>query len=438
MRQLLPGELSDSNDPRLQPREGEVLGREDELKKVAAFLDGNSYSATVCGHVTGSAGIGKTEVCKQALKCWLDSPATPRAFWLQVRDNADARQLLDQLGNMVGLTAETIANISKISQLIQYLPSGLYYLDNLESVAESQGGRQLLRELSQVPGIRLLASSRITLDGVLGQSISIGRLDTASATELFYKCWNGSSKPQMSELKEFVDQQLGGHALCITLVARLGGCYSWQRLQDLWREQGTALAEARNPTDPHLDSLEISFSLTRKLLSKEPGALDLWQFAALFPDGLDEDALVLWEEVSGHSKARVALAEYNLLSINDACITMLPPLARYALSHTVLNASLGQNFDWNSARNHAYRYFISLSCEASNTVSSDANILSRLKSSQQLWAVEQLCKTDMALDNPDKVLAQQLLRQLSAVYGFNVLAGLALLKRVHPIWGGIA
>ena len=436
IQKLLPGELSGSKDPRLQPREGEVIGREDKLGEVTAFLNGTSLSATVCGHITGSAGIGKTEVCKQALKRWLDSTSATRAFWLQVRDDADTSHLLNQLGNAVGLAPETIAHISEISQLSQYLPSGLYYLDNLESAAESQGGKQLLRELSQVPGIRLLASSRITLDGVLGQSIHIGRLDTDSAAELFLKCWKGSSVPQINEIREFVDQQLGGHALSITLVARLGGYYSWQLLQRLWFEQGTALAKSRNPSDPHLDSLEISFALTMNLLSKEPGALDLWQFAALFPDGFDEDALCLWEEISGHSQARVALVEHHLLAFNDDRITMLPPLARYALSHTALSSSNGQKFNWEGARNHAYRYFIVLSHDASNTLSSDENILSRVKSSQQLWAIELLCKTDVALGNPNERLAQQLLRQLQNVYSFNVLAGLALLKHARQILGG--
>ena len=192
----------------------------------------------------------------------------------------------------------------------------------------------------------------------------------------------------------------------------------------------------RNPSDAHLDSLEISFALTRNQLSKEPGALDLWQFAALFPDGFDEDDLCLWEEISGHSQARVALIDHHLLTFNDNHISMLPPLARYALSHTALSLSNGQNFNWGSARNLAYRYFIALSRDASNTISSDANILSRVRSSQQLWAIEQLCKTDMAMGNPNEELAQQLLRQLQNVYRFNVLAGLALLKRSGQLLGG--
>ena len=434
MQQLLPGELSGSKDPRLQPREGEVLGREDELAEVIAFLTGTNCSANVCGHITGSGGIGKTEVCKEALKRWFDSDSSTRAFWLQISDDADTWRLIGHLGDAVGLSPETIAQFSEVSQLRQHLPSGLYYLDNLESVAESLGGKQLLRELSQMPGIRLLASSRVTLDGVLGRGIPIGRLDTDSAVKLFLKCWTGNNTPGTKEVNEFVDQQLGGHALSITLLARLGRAYSWQTLQQLWHEQGTTFAESRKPSD-RLDSLEISFNLTVKLLAEEPGALALWQFAALFPEGFDEETLNLWGKISGHFQARVTMAEHHLLSINEDRITMLPPIARFALDHTAPVDSTENSFDWDAARNFAYNYFIAISHNASNIISNDKNIHSRFKSSQQLWAIEQLYKTDMAFGSPNGKLVQRLHQQLQNVYSFNVLAGQALLKRVHQMVG---
>jgi tetratricopeptide (TPR) repeat protein len=434
MQQLLPGELSGSNDPRLQPREGEVVGREDKLAEVIAFLTGSNRNVTVCGHITGSAGIGKTEVCKEALKRWLDSGSSTRAFWVQVSNDADTRRLLGHLGDAVGLSPDTIAQLSEFSQLRQHLPGGLYYLDNLESVAESFGGKQLLRELSQVPGIRLLASSRVTLSGVLGSSIAIGPLDTDSAVNLFLKCWTGSSTPNKTEVKEFVYQQLGGHALSITLLARLGRAYSWQTLRQIWYEQGTNLAKSRKAGD-RLDSLEISFALAVKLLAEEPSALALWQFAALFPDGFDEETLSLWEKISGHSQARVAMADHHLLSINEDRITMLPPIARYALDHTASVASAEYSFNWDSARNDAYNYFIVLSRNASNIISNDINIHSRLKSSQQLWAIEQLFKTDLAFGSPNEKLIQQLHQQLHNVYSFNVMAGQAILKRVNHMFG---
>jgi tetratricopeptide (TPR) repeat protein len=433
-KQLLSAELTGPSDSRLMPREGEVIGRVDELAEVEGFLKGSQSSAAVCGHVIGSGGIGKTEVCKAALKSWLAQDECLRVFWVQVSDNADARRLLELLGLAVDLDPELIAKIEDFSQMRPHLPGGLYYLDNLESVAESAGGIELLRELSQTPGIRLLASSRVALDGVLGASIPVGPLHTEDAVRLFYKCWTGATKPEREEVAGFVNDELGGHALCITLLARLGRAHSWQNIKTLWRKQGTALARRRKSRG-RLDSLEISFALTENLLAVEPGALDLWQFAALFPSGFDEELLNIWTKLSGHQDARLALAEHHLISINDEHISMLPPIARYALSVREGAELEAHHFDWNSARNLAYQCFIELSRPAAVIASSGIQIQSRSKSSRYLNAMERLCRTDMASREPNSELLKRLHSQLPNVYAFNALHGRSLLIRVNQILG---
>ncbi len=435
IQRLLPGELAGSNDPRLQPREGDVFGREHEIEEILAFLSGENGSATVCEYVVRCPGIGKTEVCKAALKRWLNHDSATRSFWIQVSDDADTLRLLGQIGAAVGLKPEEIALIRDVTLLSPFLPGGLYYLDNLDSIVETPDGKHLLRELSQFPGIRFLASSRVNLDSVPGNSIFIDRLDIDSALSLFTKCWNGNPQLNLAELQNFVDQQLGGHALSITLLARLGRAYSLELLQELWDERGTALAQTRNPGH-RLDSLAISFSLTENLLIQEPGALDLWQFAALFPEGFDEEVLGLWEKHSGHYQARITMTDFNMLVLEKGCFTMLPPVARYALGYVSDSNSTNRCFNWERARYFAYSYFIELSRNASDTVSCDLNIRSRVKSSQQLWAIEQLFKTDMALGNPHEELARKLIRQLQNVYSFNVLAGLALLKLANQMMSG--
>ena len=433
------GELRGADDPRLRPRKDKLLGREEELAQVLAFLRGTGRSATVRGYVAGSAGIGKTEVCKAALERWLRGKKATRAFWVQVDDDADGPRLVRQLGETVGLAPETCARLSEVSHVRPYLPEGLYYLDNLESVAESDGGWRSLRALGEIPGIRVLASSRVSLDGVLGQGIPIGPLDPESARELFARRWAGSDTIDAGELSRFVEKELGHHALSIVLIARLGKAYRWKRIQTLWKEHGTAIATARRKSNDRLDSLTISFSLTADLLRGEPGALDLWQFAALFPGGFHEDTLNRWEEISGHHQARVALVDHHLLVIDAGLATMLPPIARYALEQAGKQAgphvTNGRVFDWESARDSAYRYFLSLSREASDIASSDAAIQSRRKSSEQLWAVERLAKTDLASGRPHKGAARQLHQQLRNTYAFDVLAGRAVLGHVNDMLG---
>ncbi|WP_211342016.1 SEFIR domain-containing protein, partial [Chlorobaculum thiosulfatiphilum] len=162
---LLPGELTGASDPRLQPREGLVLGREEELAKILDFLNGSGNAE----HVSGTAGIGKTAVCNEALRRWLARNRSEKVFFVQVRDDANPRTFLAQAGEAVGLDAEMLIRIETVEQLRRFLPEGVYYLDNLEHVAESLGGRQMLRDLARLPSVRVLASSRVVLDGAARQ-----------------------------------------------------------------------------------------------------------------------------------------------------------------------------------------------------------------------------------------------------------------------------
>jgi tetratricopeptide (TPR) repeat protein len=446
-KRTLTGELVGVGDPRLQPREGEIVGRENEVMNVVAFLEGDSASAAVCGHITGTAGIGKTEVCKAALKQWLSHPSATRAFFIKLRDDASPEVLLDQIAESIDLSTEARASIKNVDQLSNYLPSGLYYLDNLEGVAEADGGINVLRQLSQIPGVRLLASSRLSLDGVLGKGIELDRLDSSSSTELFLKCWSGKNIPDENEVSTFVEEQLGGHALSITLMARLGRAYSWERLNELWHEKGTALAAARSAEDQRLDSLDLSLKLTQDALAPVSGALDLWQFAALFPEGFDEDTLSLWESISGFDQARLALADYHILNISAERITMLPPVARYALGvnrrvFTLEQTTRSQNLaklgvdsydifstNWISAKKIAYQYFENIIRNSKRERGIDGVFEAKLDA--QLVAIEQLMLRDFKSETPEIDIIVEITRDLRDAFNRNTLKGWGILKLVH-------
>ncbi len=399
----LPGELSGADDPRLLPREGKVLGRSTEVGEVLAFLNGEVASATVCGHVSGSAGVGKTEVCKAALRRWLSSNLATKAFYVQVSDESDANRLLINLGEAVGLEPEAITRLVTLADLQPSLPTALFYLDNLESVADTSDGQSLLRALSQVPGVRLLASSRVALDGVLGRSIPVDRLDVASGCELFTHTWNGAEALDYASVAEFVDTELGGHALSITLLARLGRAYSWASLTEKWQAHGTHLAKKRHAAD-RLDSLDISFAITRDLLATEPGALDLWVFAALFPGGIDEQVLALWCRANEHADALLALIEHHLLIRvpGEPRYSMLPPVARYALAQALSTDQWATAFFWTRARDAAYECLLALSRDASKKASSEMKVESRSVSAKHLGGVESLFAADMRFASPDR------------------------------------
>ena len=283
-------------------------------------------------------------------------------------------------------------------------------------------------------GLRLLASSRVALDDVLGVEIGVGPLDPDSSLKLFKKCWNGGKLPKKKALRDFLDAQLGGHSLGITLLARLGRAYSWETLTQRWNAQGTALAKTRKPDD-RLDSLQISFELTVRLLADRPDALDLWQFIALFPEGLDEKSVEYWNQVNDQTDPQRVLAEHHLIGLDGNHITMLPPIARYATDNATGDNEAAAGFDWSRARSLAYTYFLDLSRDASSTISSSDNIVSRSKTSRQLWAIERLFATELSFRSSDGELARKLHRQLENVYPFNVLAGQTALARARNLIG---
>ncbi len=420
-------ELS-TNHPRLAPNSGEFFGRKSEISEVEENIAKLITSEINCFHVCGGPGIGKTEVCKVALRNWLEHNNHPRAFWVPVSDNADARRLLTHLGEAVGIKFEELEKISEFSQLRDNLPNGLYYLDNIENVAESEGGRELLRTLSQTSGIRIMASSRPNLDGVLGIGLEIGKLDAYSSPKLFLKLWNGKVIPDQELIYEFTNITLEGHALSIVLLARLGKCHSsFGSLVSQWDKHGTLLTKGRKFSD-RLLSLEISFSLTRSQLSSEPGALDLWQFCALFHDGFNEKTLNLWEKISGYPQARVILSEHYLITFNGSRITMSPPIARYARDYATINNTSDSGFNWKYARYYAFSYFIELLWEIDKTASTTIQLQFFKENGEKFSAIAQLFYLENYCGFPNLDLWMKLHKKLMSLYSFNYHASKLILQ----------
>jgi hypothetical protein len=225
----LPGELAGASDSRLNPQETKMFGREADVARVVRFLEGDEDSAIVsaaaAAQVVGTGGIGKTEVCKAALRRWLAAHPSTRAFFVIIPEEASAAVLVSQLAAAVSVDDE-----GSLPKLLPRLPAGLYYLDNLEAVVATEEGRATLRQLSQAAGIRLLVSSRISLPRVLGEPIEIDALPPPAAIALFRHLWPNSEALPEAELARFICEDLGCHALCVALVARLGDARTFTAL----------------------------------------------------------------------------------------------------------------------------------------------------------------------------------------------------------------
>lgn len=355
-----PGRLVGPDDNRLSPREGKVYGRKTQENDVLAFLKG-SEPVKVVG---GVAGVGKTEVCKAALKTWLHTSPRPVAYYVRVPDRARSADLVLQVGKAVG-----IENCESLAQLLGVIPVGLYYLDNLESVADDQEGRNALRDLAQKPGVRILASSRTRLDTIFGAPIEIKCLSAPDALALFRDLWPPTQTlPKDDELQAFVIGKLGGHALSLVLVARLGMCLSFDALRRRWDEEGAALACDGVEDDTRTSNLTFNLRLTAEVLAPTPGALSVWVLMALFEEGIPEAVL---EEVERRGQwptlARHRLAVHHLISKRGDRWFLPPPVARYARYAAVTEQD---GFCWRKSRQPILDLFLVFAEKASSFDSS--------------------------------------------------------------------
>ncbi len=245
--------------------------------------------------------------------------------------------------------------------------------------------------------MRLLASSRVSLPGVLGKPILVDVLPAAEATALFRDLWAGIDPlPADAGLQPFVVGQLGGHALAVTLAARLGDCYSYPQLVQRWAAAGAE--SAQDPQDQsRLGSLPVSLRLTADALARHEGALALWTVVALFATGVPDAVLVQLESLGGWPQARPWLVRHHVLTRRDERWYMLPPLARYALDASLAQ---GAGFDWAACR-HVPQTLIGNAVKQADSIASTAEALvARGWLLDQFSTLARLLLRDLAFDAP--------------------------------------
>lgn len=330
------------DDPLLFPNRDVFIGREEEKRRILAFLDGPDSWATVFGTVTGTGGIGKTELCKAALREWLAAKKGRFFYYVSLTAAQNASDLLFAIGLAVG--APEAKSLDEIFEQIKE-SQALFYLDNLESVVDDPGSLAVFAQLKKKPGIRILTSSRVQMDG-LGATIAVGTLPDDDAVELFLTTWNGAGGGALAPaplLREFVGASLpasyertlawnlGAHPLSIVLVASHGREGALEEIIERWNQEGLRLASLPFAESAQAGSLDISLSLTLKSVRSSAGTVELWGVAALFPEGLSKRALAFLRDNGGPTyDDRDLLLRYNVISRAGERFKILPPLARFA------------------------------------------------------------------------------------------------------------
>lgn len=412
------GQLTGHRDRRLMPREEHFVGREAEVENVLGFLNSAADAAVISAQVTGCGGIGKTEVCKAALRVWLERGPQRTAYYIDVPEDASVPELIDMFGRALGMPG-----LSEVEQLAAALTPGLYYLDNLDSIASQPDGVALLRRLRQLDGVRLLVSSRVDLDGVLGRPINIDVLPTVDALDLFRRLWSGQSLPASDSVVRFVETDLGNHALSIALTARLGRSYTFEGLKQRWDQVGAALAGGSGKS--RLDSLQVSLGLTRDAVAAVPGTLALWTLASLFPQGMEERWLSQFEHQGRwFDEARQTLGLHHVWQLRDGRVHVLPPVARFALGEAQRES---QGFSWRGIRGHAYGFFTE-HASAADQISMAPHVREAKGVMLAMFnAVHRFVLLDLRSAAPDVVALSSLFNKLLNLFQFRALLSTEML-----------
>ncbi len=305
-------------------------GRGEKLAKIAALLAAPGQPIAIYG----GGGNGKTTVCHRAIANWLSAGPDHRAYVVQVEHLSSFPLFLAALASLAGLDPDRTGEeqLPQLLAALAELPSGLLYLDNLESIQEEPQALALLNRIDQAGNLRLLCSTRIRLAG--WEEVPLDVLSEADGLELFQLEWHRKSGRTLEDplLPAFVKTELGNHPLSIELTASHAAEYlHLSDLIDDWRENDAALlARFAGREGEKNDNFYLSLGLSLRRLANQPGARRLLALCALFQDGLDGAMQTSLRQADVYTaRDRILLFERNLVRLNEANkLELLPPVAR--------------------------------------------------------------------------------------------------------------
>ena len=314
-----------------------IVGREREVGEVVASLS-SKPSITL---VTGPGGIGKTEVCREALRRLHDKGSD--IIYAVTTEASTAWAQCDAVADALGVSRMEQREGASVKDYARYLTDKLsalerpvVYLDNWEDawIASDEVGKRELVGLLQAfrkGGAFVLASSRETAsDYETGAKIIwIHKLGREPSVDLFRKVLaakGGGPDPSGSEFEELIGE-LDRHPLAIVLTATLAArSPSWGDVLSRW------VGASQHAEDPRYDRLETALRLSWDAVADVPPTHVLWGVMALTPGDLPRAELDALADLSGTDprdwvNAYARLRDASLISASgDGSLSMLRPV----------------------------------------------------------------------------------------------------------------
>lgn len=334
------GDPGEHQLPEIPLSEYGVKGREAEVKEIVGFLSGEP-SVTI---VSGAGGIGKTEVCREALrKIKRDGR---EVVYVETESKITAWAQCDSLASALGVPrlahnegTKTIEYVDYLNHALSRLKRPVVYLDNWEDAWNAADRSELTRNdlLDLLKGLlhgkaSVLLSSREKARN-LGFPVcrrSISNLGKSGSTELFDEVLRRESgencqldSKDLARVKLIND--LEGYPLAIVLAGSLAAAApSWADVLSGWKSASRGLG------DKH-DSLSKALRMSWNAVANTPYAHELWGVMALTPGDIHEAELDSLAEFSGTTRQSWAVAferlsDASLISVADGRLTMLRPV----------------------------------------------------------------------------------------------------------------